>query len=68
MLGDQKQGNNIEAPESAIEAAVARGIANSEFGDMTIILEVSGQEAGRGIYKLYNQQVQRVGLKLGGMT
>ena len=27
VLGDQKQGNNIEAPESAIEAAVARGMA-----------------------------------------
>ena len=68
MLGDQTQGNNIEAPESAIEAAVARGIANSGIGNHTAILQIGEQEAGRIIYSLNNQQVQRVGIKLGGAT
>lgn len=68
VLGDQKQGNNIEAPESAIEAAVARGIANSGIGNHTAILQIGEQEAGRIIYSLNNQQVQRVGIKLGGAT
>lgn len=68
VLGDQKQGNNIEAPESAIEAAVARGIANSGLGNHTAILQIGEQEAGRLIYSLNNQQVQRVGIKLGGAT
>lgn len=68
VLGDQKQGNNIEAPESAIEAAVARGIANSGLGSQTAILQIGEQEFGRLIYSLNNQQVQRVGIKLGGMT
>ena len=66
VLGDQKQGNNIEAPESAIEAAVARGIANSGLGSQTAILQIGEQEFGRLIYSLNNQQVQRVGIKLGG--
>ena len=68
VLGDQKQGNNIEAPESAIEAAVARGIANSGLGSQTAILQIGEQEFGRLIYSLNNQQVQRVGIKLGGTT
>lgn len=68
VLGDQTQGNNIEAPESAIEAAVARGIANSGLGNHTAILQIGEQEFGRLIYSLNNQQVQRVGIKLGGAT
>lgn len=68
VLGDQKQGNNIEAPESAIEAAVARGIANSGLGSQTAVLQIGEQEFGRLIYSLNNQQVQRVGIKLGGAT
>lgn len=68
VLGDQKQGNNIEAPESAIEAAVARGIANSGLGSQTAILQIGEQEFGRLVYSLNNQQVQRVGIKLGGAT
>lgn len=68
VLGDQTQGNNIEAPESAIEAAVARGIANSGLGSQTAILQIGEQEFGRLIYSLNNQQVQRVGIKLGGAT
>lgn len=68
VLGDQRQGNNIEAPESAIEAAVARGIAQSGGGNQTVVLQIGEQEFGRLVYKLNNQQTQRVGVKLGGTT
>lgn len=64
VLGDQKQGNNIEAPESAIEAAVARGMAQYNGGNQTAILKIGEQELGRIIFKLNKDQTQRVGIKV----
>jgi hypothetical protein len=64
VLGDQKQGNNIEAPESAIEAAVARGMAQYGGGNQTAILKIGEQEMGRIIFKLNKDQTQRVGIKV----
>ena len=64
VLGDQKQGNNIEAPESAIEAAVARGMAQYGGGNQTTILKIGEQELGRIIFKLNKDQTQRVGIKV----
>ena len=64
VLGDQKQGKNIEAPESAIEAAVARGMAQYGGGNQTAILKIGEQELGRIIFKLNKDQTQRVGIKV----
>lgn len=64
VLGDQKQGNNIEAPESAIEAAVARGMTQYGGGNQTAILKIGEQELGRIIFKLNKDQTQRVGIKV----
>lgn len=64
VLGDQKQGNNIEAPESAIEAAVSRGMAQYGGGNQTAILKIGEQELGRIIFKLNKDQTQRVGIKV----
>lgn len=64
VLGDQKQGNNIEAPESAIEAAVVRGMAQYGGGNQTAILKIGEQELGRIIFKLNKDQTQRVGIKV----
>nr|DAI83070.1 MAG TPA: outer capsid protein sigma-1 attachment protein [Caudoviricetes sp.] len=64
VLGDQKQGNNIETPESAIEAAVARGMAQYGGGNQTAILKIGEQELGRIIFKLNKDQTQRVGIKV----
>lgn len=64
VLGDQKLGNNIEAPESAIEAAVARGMAQYGGGNQTAILKIGEQELGRIIFKLNKDQTQRVGIKV----
>lgn len=64
VLGDQKQGNNIEAPESAIEAAVARGMAQYGGGSQKVVLQIGEQEFGQLIYRLNKDQTQRVGVSL----
>ena len=64
VLGDQKQGTNIEAPAAAIEAAVARGMAQYGGGNQTAILKIGEQELGRIIFKLNKDQTQRVGLQV----
>lgn len=64
VLGDQKQGNNIEAPAAAIEAAVARGMAQYGGGNQTAILKIGEQELGRIIFKLNKDQTQRVGIQV----
>lgn len=68
VLGDQKSGTNIEAPVSEIEAAVMRGIQrigmNGGSGDHTVILQIGEQEMGRVMYRLNNQQTQRIGVRL----
>jgi hypothetical protein len=68
VLGDQKSGTNIEAPTSEIESAVARGIQRSGMGggngDHTVILQIGEQEMGRVVYRLNNQQTQRIGVRL----
>lgn len=64
VLGDQKQGTNIEAPAAAIEAAVARGMAQYGGGNQTAILKIGEQELGRIIFKLNKDQTQRVGIKV----
>lgn len=70
VLGDQNNGTNIEAPVSEIEAAVARGMAQaggSNNSDHTVILQIGEQEFGRLVYRLNNQQTQRVGVRLAGV-
>ena len=64
VLGDQKQGTNIEAPAAAIEAAVARGMAQFSGGNQTAILKIGEQELGRIIFRLNQDQTQRVGIQL----
>lgn len=64
VLGDQKQGTNIEAPAAAIEAAVARGMAQYGGGNQTAILKIGEQELGRIIFRLNQDQAQRVGIQL----
>ena len=67
VLGDQKQGTNIEAPLETIKQALAEVMAQyggRESGDMTVILELDHREFGRGVVKSYNQESKRVGVSL----
>ena len=52
------------APAAAIEAAVARGMAQYGGGNQTAILKIGEQELGRIIFKLNKDQTQRVGIKV----
>lgn len=68
VLGDQKQGTNIEAPLSTIEQALEnvmrrRGGAG---GSITVIMELDKREFGRAVYEYGGEESQRVGVSLEG--
>lgn len=62
VLGDQKQGTNIEAPLETIVAAVRQALGNRQ----TIVLELDRRELGRAVADVSRLESQRVGLKIGG--
>ena len=72
VLGDQRSGTNIEAPADMIRQMVADGIRAAGGGvngarPQTVILQVDRRELGRVVYKLNNEETQRVGVKLAGV-
>ena len=67
VLGDQKQGTNIEAPLETIKQALAEVMAQQggrDGGDMTIIMELDHREFGRAVVKSYKEESRRVGVSL----
>ena len=66
VLGDQKHGTNIETPLSTMVEAFRQAMGGSTGTRQPIVLEVGGREFGRIIVDLYNQESQRVGIKIGG--
>ena len=66
VLGDQKQGTNIEAPLQTIVDAF--NIATRQNGDNTsskeIVLVLDGRELGRAIVELGDEESQRIGTRL----
>lgn len=71
VLGDQRQGMNIEAPAEMIRQMVADGIRAAGIGSgsrtQTVILQVGRRELGRVVYELNKEETQRVGVKLAGV-
>lgn len=70
VLGDQKNGTNIEAPVSEIEAAVARGMqryGGTGGGQQTVILEVDKKVLGRVTYQVNKEESRRIGVDLVGV-
>ena len=63
VLGDQKSGNNIEAPESLIRRIVREESGNGN-GDMTIILECDKIQFAKLVYKLNKSEGKRIGVSL----
>ena len=54
MLGDQKNGTNIEAPLDTIKQALQEALASSGFGgsgDITIPISIDGREIARAVVK-----------------
>lgn len=75
ILGDQRSGTNVETPLSTMKQAFLEALSESgvfqmgasSSGDHTTILQIGEQEFGRLVYKLNNQQTQRVGVRLAGV-
>lgn len=68
VLGDQKQGTNIEAPLSAIEQAVANVMNRMGYGgEQTVILQVDKDQLGKVVYRLNKAETRRIGVNLAGV-
>lgn len=64
ILGDQRNGTNVEAPLSTIEQAVENVISkmNISGGQNEAILYIGEEKFGRLIYKLNKRESKRVGV------
>lgn len=68
VLGDQKQGTNIEAPLSTIEQAVANVMNRMGYGgEQTVNLYVDKEQLGKVVYKLNKAETRRIGVNLAGV-
>lgn len=65
VLGDQKQGMNIETPLATMIEAFKAALSEGGYGgDTTVILQVDGREFGRAIVKYGGQEEHRIGVKI----
>ena len=66
VLGDQKSGKNVEAPESLIRSIIRDEISrsNSGNGQTEAQLDLDGQVLGRIVYKLNKAESNRIGVNL----
>lgn len=67
VLGDQKQGTNIEAPLQTIVDAFNIALAQNggaRNGNTEIILEIDGREFGRAVVEQGNRENRRIGTRL----
>ena len=65
VLGDQKQGTNIEAPLETMVQAFKMAMSESEKGsNLPVILELDGRELGRTIVEYGAREERRIGLRL----
>lgn len=67
VLGDQKQGVNIEAPLQTIVDAfniALQGNAGYGGGNTEVILEIDGREFGRAVVEQGNRENRRIGTRL----
>ena len=67
VLGDQKQGTNIEAPLQTIVDAFNIALAQNGgtvSGNTEVILEIDGREFGRAVVEQGNRESRRIGTRL----
>lgn len=67
VLGDQKQGTNIEAPLQTIVDAFNIALAqsgNAGGGNTEVVLEIDGREFGRAVVEQGNRENRRIGTRL----
>lgn len=68
VLGDQKQGTNIEAPlqtiVDAFNIALSQNGNYSGGGNTEVVLEIDGREFGRAVVEQGNRENRRIGTRL----
>lgn len=66
VLGDQKQGTNIEAPLETIKQAFREALAESGGSgrQMNVVLQVGRRELARTVVELSREEQQRVGMRI----
>lgn len=66
VLGDQKQGTNIETPLDTMLEAFRTALAESGGGrgSQTVVLMLDKRELGRAVIEAGNEEERRVGLKV----
>ena len=67
VLGDQKQGTNIEAPLQTIVDAFNIALAQNGGaggGNTEVVLEIDGREFGRAVVEQGNRENRRIGTRL----
>ena len=67
VLGDQKQGTNIEAPLQTIVDAMNIALAQNggaNSGNTEVVLEIDGREFGRAVVEQGNRESRRIGTRL----
>lgn len=66
VLGDQKQGTNVEAPLETIKQAFREALAESGGSgrQMTVMLQVGRRELARTVVELSREEQQRVGMRI----
>lgn len=70
VLGDQKNGTNIEAPLSTMVEAFNRALdarGGTGGGQQTVILEVDKKVLGRVTYQVNKEESRRIGVNLVGV-
>lgn len=70
VLGDQKNGTNIEAPLSTMVEAFNRALdarGGTGCGQQTVILEVDKKVLGRVTYQMNKEESRRIGVDLVGV-
>lgn len=68
VLGDRKQGTNIEAPLSTIEKAVENVLNRRGYGgQQTVILQLDREQLGKVVYELNKAETRRIGVNLAGV-
>ncbi len=66
VLGDQKQGMNVEAPLETIKQAFREALAESGGSgrQMNVVLQVGRRELARTVVELSREEQQRVGMRI----
>lgn len=68
VLGDQKQGTNIETPLNTMVQAFKQAMSDMGYGgEQTVILQVDKDQLGKVVYRLNKAETRRIGVNLAGV-